>query len=47
MGRKLDLNTRCQNCNYEWESKSKLLKASCPSCGSKVTVGNLIEDDKK
>jgi len=27
---------KCQKCDYEWVTKSKLLMVSCPSCGTKV-----------
>ena len=27
---------KCKKCNYEWETKSELIKVSCPSCGDKV-----------
>jgi len=26
---------KCKKCGYEWDTKSKLLKVSCPSCGDK------------
>ncbi len=30
--------TKCPKCEYEWESRSKLIMASCPSCGNKVKL---------
>jgi len=27
---------KCNKCNYEWTTKSKLMKVCCPSCGYKV-----------
>jgi len=32
------MKVKCKNCKYEWETKSKLLRASCPSCGNKVII---------
>ena len=34
------MKAKCQNpkCLYEWDFKSKLMKVSCPSCGSKVEI---------
>lgn len=31
-------NMTCQNpeCKYSWTTNSRLLKVSCPSCGTKV-----------
>jgi len=29
------MKLKCK-CGYEWESKSKLILVSCPSCGKKV-----------
>jgi len=26
----------CSNCGYEWETDSKLLKVTCPSCQNKT-----------
>lgn len=27
---------KCPNCNYEWKTKSKLVKVTCPSCNLKI-----------
>jgi len=27
---------KCDKCGYEWETKSKLILVSCPSCLTKV-----------
>lgn len=27
---------KCSRCNYEWETKSKLVNVTCPSCQLKV-----------
>lgn len=26
----------CQKCSYIWTTSSKMMKVSCPSCGTKV-----------
>jgi DNA-directed RNA polymerase subunit RPC12/RpoP len=39
------VKVKCQKCKYEWITKSKLLKVSCPSCGSKVK--NELKEDNK
>lgn len=30
--------TKCTNCKYEWETKSKMKFVTCPSCLTKVEV---------
>ena len=32
------LRVRCSGCGYEWETQSKHVKVSCPSCGKKVEI---------
>lgn len=32
------IKAKCLNCSYEWETESKMVKVSCPSCGSKVKI---------
>jgi DNA-directed RNA polymerase subunit RPC12/RpoP len=29
-------NAMCQECGYQWMTRSKLRKITCPSCSSKV-----------
>jgi hypothetical protein len=29
---------KCGHCNYEWEYRGRLARASCPSCGQKVKI---------
>jgi len=29
-------NVKCKNCGYEWTTKSKLKRVSCPSCLLKI-----------
>jgi len=41
------MKAKCTNCKYEWESNSKLLKVSCPSCGNKVKIRELNDADEK
>ena len=42
------MRAKCKNpkCLYEWECDSKLLKVSCPSCGSKVELRKKREDNE-
>ena len=37
---------KCQNpnCKHKWDSKSKMMFVSCPSCGSKVKLRDKVED---
>jgi len=32
------MKTKCKQCGYEWESKSKLFFVTCPSCLRKVEL---------
>jgi len=32
------MKIKCNYCRYEWDTKSKLLRVSCPSCGNKVSI---------
>jgi len=36
---------KCNKCNYEWETKSKLENVSCPNCLSKVKKE--VEDENQ
>ena len=36
--KKLKEKIKCDKCNYEWETKSTLKFATCPSCRLKVEV---------
>lgn len=29
---------KCNHCKYEWESESKMIFVSCPSCLKKVNI---------
>jgi len=31
---------KCSKCKYEWDTASKLMTVSCPSCGHKVDNPN-------
>jgi len=35
------MKVKCPNCKYEWETKSKLIFVTCPSCQLKVKVKDL------
>jgi hypothetical protein len=39
--------TKCKKCGYEWESKSKCIYVSCPSCCQKVKKGETKEKKTK
>jgi len=32
------MKIKCSNCNYEWDTTSKLKKVTCPNCGNKTWV---------
>lgn len=32
---------KCLKCGYEWETRSELIKVSCPSCGDKVRINEI------
>jgi Zn finger protein HypA/HybF involved in hydrogenase expression len=32
------IKAKCTKCQYEWESNSKMIMVSCPSCGNKVRI---------
>jgi len=36
------MNLKCPKCKYEWETKSKLIWVTCPSC--RLKVENVIKD---
>ena len=33
---------KCQNCGYEWETDSQMIKVSCPSCGANIFETSLV-----
>ena len=35
--------TKCDRCEHEWQTKSKLWLVSCPSCGKKIKIGPVKE----
>ena len=41
------MKAKCNKCSYEWETKSEMIFVSCPSCGSKVKIGELNNEIKK
>ena len=40
------MKVKCK-CGYEWDCNSKLMKVSCPSCGSKVIRENKNAEKNK
>lgn len=32
---------KCNNCGYEWETKSELFNVTCPRCGYKTPIKNI------
>ena len=34
------MKVKCPHCNHEWETKSKLVMVTCPSCNLKVPNPN-------
>ena len=32
------VKVKCPKCSYEWETISKLIQVSCPSCNGKVKI---------
>ena len=36
-----EIKVKCEKCEYEWETKSKMIKVSCPSCGNKVKIRDI------
>ena len=40
------IEAKCKNsnCKHSWKCKSKMIFASCPSCGSKVKLRDKVED---
>jgi len=38
------MKAKCQKCGYEWETESKMILVSCPSCGSKVKIRELKDN---
>ncbi len=41
------MKLKCQKCKYEWNTGSKLLMVSCPSCGTKVKVPRVNIKERK
>ena len=36
------MKLKCPKCKHEWETKSKLVYVTCPSCHYKIKVINII-----
>jgi DNA-directed RNA polymerase subunit RPC12/RpoP len=41
------IKAKCTNCEYEWDSSSKMFQVSCPSCGYKVKIRELKAEKKE
>ena len=41
------MKIKCPNCKYEWDTKSKLLWVTCPSCRLKVQNLPLLRNQTK
>ena len=41
------IKAKCPRCRYEWETHSKLIKVSCPSCGNKVVINSMPDFREK
>lgn len=39
------IKAQCKKCKYEWETKSEMFNVSCPSCGNKVKLREIIKDE--
>ena len=37
---------KCPKCNYEWETKSKLMYVCCPNCRTKVENTSIKKKEK-
>jgi predicted nucleic acid-binding Zn-ribbon protein len=38
-------DAECKKCGYSWETNSKMILVSCPSCGSKVKIREIKKDE--
>ncbi|GBE19321.1 hypothetical protein BMS3Abin17_00044 [archaeon BMS3Abin17] len=41
------MNVKCKKCKYEWDTNSKMIMVSCPSCGYKITIREINGGNKK
>ena len=39
------MKVKCKKCEYEWDTKSKLIMVSCPSCGTKNNTNHNPKKD--
>jgi len=39
------MKAKCQKCKYEWETNSEMILVSCPSCGSKVKIREIENEN--
>ena len=42
---RLKMKIKCNKCQYEWETKSKHVYVSCPSCMSKILTNQQVNKD--
>jgi len=40
------MKVKCQKCGYEWDTKSKHIFVSCPSCLGKVQITQKEKQEK-
>ena len=40
------MKAKCKNpkCLHEWNTKSKMMKVSCPGCGGKIKLRDKVEN---
>ena len=41
------MKVKCLECNYEWETKSKMVKVSCSSCGAKIKLRDKVKKEPR
>jgi Zn finger protein HypA/HybF involved in hydrogenase expression len=39
------IKAKCKKCKYEWDSNSQMIMVSCPSCGSKVKIREIKDNE--
>ena len=41
------MKAQCKKCSYEWETSSLMITVSCPSCGNKVKIREIVKQKDK
>lgn len=41
------MKANCSKCGHGWNTESKMVKVTCPSCGSKVKIRELKHGKEK